>query len=320
MIKWGIIGLGKIAHKFAKGLTYVPNAELFGVASSNINRAKEFAQKHKTQKVFESYEALARSDNIDVIYIASYNHLHFVHAKLCIEHGKHVLCEKPLTTSVAKTKKLFSLARNHNVFLMEALWSRFHPSIAYLEELIQSELYGKIKHIDVSFGFVAPENPEGRLLNPELGGGALFDIGIYPLFISQLLLGLPVKSDFKVTSGPTKVDVHTTIRNTYPFATANLSCSFNEELPNEAVIHFEKATVTLKALWHCPTDVFLSIDGKNQRVPIQWVGNGYNYEAAFVSDLLEKGETTQTKMPNEFTIELINQIEKMLQNNREEID
>ena len=320
MIKWGIIGLGKIAHKFAEGLNYVSNAELYGVASSNINRAKEFAQKHEVQKVFESYETLARSDNIDVIYIASYNHLHFEHAKLCIEHGKHVLCEKPLTTSLAKTKELFALARKQNVFLMEALWTRFHPSIAYLEDLVQSKLYGSIQHIDVSFGFTAPENPKGRLLNPELGGGALFDIGIYPLFLSQLLLGLPVTSDFKVTWGPTKVDVHTIIRNTYSSATADITCSFNEELPNEAIIHFEKATVRLKALWHCPTDVFVSTEGKNQKVPIQWVGNGYNYEAAFVSDLLEKGETTQTKMPNEFTIELINQIEKMLQNNRKEMD
>ncbi|MFO7843427.1 MAG: Gfo/Idh/MocA family oxidoreductase [Bacteroidales bacterium] len=320
MIKWGIIGLGKIAHKFAQGLNDVSNADLYGVASSNFNRAKEFAQKHEAQKVFESYEALAGSDNIDVIYIASYNHLHFEHAKLCIEHGKHVLCEKPLTTSLAKTKELFSLARRQNVFLMEALWTRFHPSIAYLEELVQSKLYGAIQHIDVSFGFIAPENPKGRLLNPELGGGALFDIGIYPLFLSQLLLGLPVTSDFKVTWGPTKVDVHTTIRNTYPSATADITCSFNEELPNKAIIHFEKAMVKLKALWHCPTDIFLSIEGKNQKVPIQWVGNGYNYEAAFVSDLLEKGETTQTKMPNEFTIELINQIEKMLQNNREEME
>jgi len=188
MIKWGIIGLGKIAHKFTEGLNYVSNAELYGVASSNINRAKEFAQKHKAQEVFESYEALVRSDNIDVIYIASYNHLHFEHAKLCIEHGKHVLCEKPLTTSLAKSKELFSLAKKQNIFLMEALWTRFHPSIAYLEDLVQSKLYGAIQHIDVSFGFIAPEDPKGRLLNPELGGGALFDIGIYPLFLIQLLL------------------------------------------------------------------------------------------------------------------------------------
>jgi len=316
MIKWGIIGLGKIAHKFTEGLNYVPNAELYGVASSKINRAKEFAQKHKAQKVFESYEALAGSDNIDVIYIASYNHLHFEHAKLCIEHGKNVLCEKPLTTSLAKSKELFALAKKQNVFLMEALWTRFHPSIAYLEELVQSKLYGAIQHIDVSFGFVAPKNPKGRLLNPELGGGALFDIGIYPLFLSQLLLGLPVKSDFKVTWGPTNVDVHTIIRNTYRSATADITCSFNEELPNEAIIHFERATVTLKALWHCPTDVFISIEGKNQKVPIQWVGNGYNYEAAFVSDLLEKGETTQKTLPDELSLELIKQIEVILKKQR----
>jgi len=312
MIKWGIIGLGKIAHKFTKGLNYVSNAELYGVASSDINRAKEFAKKHKAQKVFESYDELARSDKIDVIYIASYNHLHFENAKLCIEHRKHVLCEKPLTTSLAKSKELFSLAGKQNVFLMEALWTRFHSSIAYVEGLVQSELYGKLKHIDVSFGFIAPENPAGRLLNPELGGGALFDIGIYPLFLAQLLLGLPVKTKYEVTWGPTKVDIHTTIKNTYKSATANLTCSFKEQLRNEAILKFENATVILKPLWHCPTDIILYKNGKEQIVPIQWVGNGYNYEAAFVSDLLEKGETTQVKMPNEFTLELIKQIEDML--------
>ncbi|MEE4197401.1 MAG: Gfo/Idh/MocA family oxidoreductase [Bacteroidales bacterium] len=315
MIKWGIIGLGKIAHKFAEGLTYVANAELYGIASSNRTRALMFAEKHPVKKVFDNYEFLAMSEDIDVIYIASYNHLHAKHVKLCMKHGKHVLCEKPLTTSSANTRELFALAQEKKLFLMEALWTRFLPSIAYLEELVQSGSYGPIKHIDVSFGFVAPKDPKGRLLNPKLGGGVLFDIGIYPLFLCQLLLGSFQKSEFKVVRGPGNVDIHTTIKNIYPGAQATILCSFREQLANEAIIQFEKATVILKSMWHCPTKVILSTNGEEKAEPILWKGNGYNYEAAFVSDLLEKGEISQEKLSAEFSTELIKQIEEMLNTN-----
>lgn len=311
-INWGMIGLGKIAHKFAEGLTFVDNASLYGVASSNVERGKEFAKQHSATKTFGSYEELAKSDEVDVVYIASFNHQHYEHAKLCLENGKHVLCEKPLTTSSAQTRELFEIAQEKNLFFMEALWTRFMPSILYLEDLVAKKKYGEIKKIDVTFGFEADSNPEGRLLNKELGGGALLDIGIYPLFLVTLLLGEPEEIDSNVEIGDTGVDIHSEMEYKYPNAVATIQCSFREQLPNEAIIEFEQATVTLKSMWHCPTDIILTTDHE-ELVPINWVGNGYNYEAQFVSDVLLKGKTTQKLMPNSFTISLIEQIEQLLE-------
>lgn len=311
-IRWGILGLGNIAHKFTEGLKFVENAVLEGVASSNPERSEEFAKKYKVKNCFASYEELAKSHDIDVIYIASYSSLHYEHAKLCIENGKHVLCEKPTTTSVSQTRELFELAKSKNVFFMEALWTRFLPSITFLEELKSSKKYGEIKKIDVSFGFTAKNNPDGRLFNPELGGGAMYDIGIYPLFLCQLLLGRPASIVKDVKYGSTGVDVSTKINALYNNSKkSNMWISFMEDLPNEAIIHFEKADVTLKKMWHCPTDVVID-SGKPVKHKIDWVGNGYNYEAQFVTNLLLYGKTKQELMPDSFTISLIEQIEEII--------
>lgn len=310
-IRWGILGLGNIAHKFAVGLTFVENAVLQGVASSNSERSKEFADKYGAKMSFMGYEDLAKSPDIDVIYIASYSSLHYEHAKLCIENGKHVLCEKPTTTSVAQTKELFELAKSKKLFFMEALWTRFFPSIAYLEELKSTKVFGEIKKIDVSFGFAAKNNPDGRLLNAKLGGGAMFDIGIYPLFLCQLLLGNPSEIIKDIEFGPTGVDIATKINARYNNAKSSMWISFKEELPNEAIIHFENAVITLKKMWHCPTE--LTIDtGKLKKLDIDWKGNGYNYEAQFVTDTLLEGNTKQDFMPDSFTISLIEQIEDII--------
>lgn len=311
-IRWGILGLGNIAHKFTEGLKFVENTVLEGVASSNPERSEEFAKKYKVKHSFASYEELAKSPEIDVIYIASYSSLHYEHAKLCIENGKHVLCEKPTTTSVSQTRELFELAKFKNVFFMEALWTRFLPSITFLEELKSSKKYGEIKKIDVSFGFTAKNNPDGRLFNPELGGGAMYDIGIYPLFLCQLLLGRPTNIAKDVKYGATGVDVSTKINALYDNSKkSNMWISFMEDLPNEAIIHFEKAVVTLKKMWHCPTDVVID-SGKPVKHKIDWIGNGYNYEAQFVTNLLLDGKTQQELMPDSFTISLIEEIEGII--------
>jgi len=311
-IKWGIIGLGNIAHSFAEGLEFVENAMLTGVASSNKERAKEFAQKHSAKFAFAGYEQLASSQEVDVVYIASYTSLHYEHALLCLENGKHVLCEKPLTMSVKESEELFKLARSKNLFFMEALWTRFMPSIYFLEELTRKAVYGKIKMVDISFGMKIENNPKGRLLNPKLGGGALYDIGIYPIFLSQLLLGTPDNSVANVEFGETGVDIACRIENKHSDAIALLTCSFKEELPNEARIHYENAEVVLKSMWHCPTDMEITVNGKLEKVPLEWKGNGYNYEAELVTDTLLKGEVIQHVMPDSFTLALIKQIENAL--------
>lgn len=314
MVKWGIIGLGKIAGKFAEGLKFVDNAVLYAVASSSISRAKTFAQDFSVENYSDSYEAMVRLPELDVVYIASNNNLHYEHVKLCLENCKHVLCEKPFTTSFSQTKELFELAQKKGLFIMEALWTRFLPSMTYLDTLVKNQTYGKLMSIDVSFGFVANPDPQGRLMNKELGGGALLDIGIYPIFLCNYLLGSPDKTHYDVEFGETKVDIHSVIEYEYEYkcAKARFTCSFKEKLNNEAIITFQNAVVKLHAMWHCPTKVELITD-KSEFIDLPWVGNGYNYEAQYVSNEISSKSYSNHLFNANNSLALIEQISRLLE-------
>lgn len=310
-IRWGIIGLGNIAHKFAEGLSFVDEAILSGVASSSVERAEEFSKQYGDPHIYNSYEELSASPDIDIIYIASINTDHYNHTLLCLNNNKHVLCEKPFTLSKSESDKLFTLAKEKNLFCMEALWTRFLPSMKYLESLMNSKTYGEIEKIEATFGFDALGKSRSRLLDKKMGGGALYDIGIYPIFLSNLLLGKPSKIAANVEYGKTGVDIHSEIIYSYPNAAAELTCSFKEGLSNEATIKFQNATILLKAMWHCPTEMFLITD-KQEQVAIDWKGSGYNYEIEYVSKCLLKGQSAAESLPAEFSSALIEQIEYIL--------
>lgn len=312
-IRWGIIGLGRIAHQFADGLKLVKNAELQAVASSNSDRAREFASKYNVPEFYGSYEELAESANVDVVYIASYNTQHFAHTMLCLENGKHVLCEKPSTIHAKDTKAMFEFAATKKLFLMEALWTLFLPSIAYVNKTQQSGELGALKRIDATFGFPAAERNSRRLYDAELGGGALYDIGIYPILLSHHFFGKPKEINARVERGDTGVDVYSEYQFKYPNAEANMKCSFNGFLDNEATFYFEKGKVVLEAMWHAPTSVKLMIDNKVENVEVSWEGNGYNYEAQFVTDHLLGKPTHQKAVTADFSIGLIEMIEKILE-------
>lgn len=309
-VRWGIIGLGRIAHKFVEGLQSVENAELAGVASSNKARASKFAKQYGC-KAYDSYEALAQSDEIDVIYIASFNTQHFEHSMLCLSNKKHVLCEKPLTLSSQESKHLFDFAASQHVFFMEAIWSRFLPSILFIEDLVKSEKYGKLKKLETDFGFVSQQTMQERHFNPELGGGALYDIGLYPIFLALLLCGEPEKIEFAVERCKTGCDVDSKGLFKYPDSEVAITCSFTKELSNESTLYFENAEVCLKAMWHCPTDVVVKTD-KTEKVQFDWKGNGYNYEAQYVTDCILNKSFTADMMPAEISLGIIRKIEEIL--------
>lgn len=312
VIRWGFIGLGNIAHKFAEGLTEVQHATLHAVASSSKERAKAFAEQHGAECAYGNYEALAKAPDVDVVYIASYNTRHFEHAKLCLENGKHVLCEKPLTTKSRESKLLFELARKQNLFFMEALWTLFMPSVAFVQSLMESQEYGALQRIDATFGFPAAERNSARLYEPGLGGGALYDIGIYPIFLAHRFLGKPLRIDKQVERGETGVDIYSSFTFHYPNAKANLSCSFKEFQENEAHFYFEKAKVVFGSMWHMPTHVSIITSGEEKEVPMNWIGNGYNYEAQFVTNELLQGKTSQDFIPEAFSVNVLKIIEQLL--------
>lgn len=206
-MNWGILGCGKISHKFATDLLSISGQSLIAVASNNPQKASDFGKKFNVQYVYNDYKNLLQSTNIDIIYIGNTHNMHYETAKLCLEHQKHVICEKPMTLTAADTEELYSIACQKKLFIMEAMWMAFLPLYKHLfVYLLKDKIVGDITSIYADFGFRQEFNLESRLFDKNLGGGALYDIGIYPLYLATLLLGKPIDIQVMANKGPSDVD------------------------------------------------------------------------------------------------------------------
>ena len=192
-IKWGIIGLGGIARKFAKDLNLHSNADILAVASRNLDKATEFAAEFNALHAYGSYEELLQNKDIDIIYIATPHSHHYENTIMCLNAGHNVLCEKAFAMNSKQVKLMIEKAKEKNLFLMEALWSRFNPAILAAKKEIDDGAIGKLRAVKADFCFNYPYDLESRLVNKSLAGGALLDIGIYPIFLSYLFFGKPVR-------------------------------------------------------------------------------------------------------------------------------
>ena len=186
--RWGILATGKIAHTFATDLAVTPGNELAAVGSRRLASAQSFAEQYGG-RAHGSYEDLVADPDVDVIYVATPHALHLDNARLAFEAGKHVLCEKPLTLNIAEAEELVALARRHDRFLMEAMWMACNPVILRLQADLRAGRFGTPRHVHAELGFRVDAGPEDRMFNPDLGGGALLDMGIYPLTFAHLMLG-----------------------------------------------------------------------------------------------------------------------------------
>jgi predicted dehydrogenase len=205
-VRWAILGAGHIATQFAHDFKTIKNADLVAVASSDLERAKVFAANYSIPHSL-TYNELYCSELVDAVYIATTHNFHFEHALACIQHGKAVLCEKPITINDTEFKKLAAFANEKHVFLMEAMWTYFLPAIKKAKDWIAEGRIGSVKLIQAGFSFLAQYNPSGRLFNPWMAGGALLDVGIYPIAFSQFFMNRK-PDDIKVSAifGDTKVD------------------------------------------------------------------------------------------------------------------
>ncbi len=226
-IKWGIIGCGRIAHKFVSDLELIEDATLTAVASRSYEKADEFAQKHKAKKAYGSYDELFLDQDVDIVYIATPHHLHAELSIQAMENDKHVLCEKPLSINKKEAESIIETSQRTKRFFMEALWTRFNPSFVAAKKLIDEGAIGKVKYINADFAFRSEFSTEDRTLNINLGGGAILDIGIYPAFLCYSILGVPqeilAKSIFHKTASS---DIQTSMIFHYAEAQAVLYSSF----------------------------------------------------------------------------------------------
>lgn len=306
-IRWGIISTGNIAHKFATGLSVLPDAELVAVGSRSQSSADAFGDEFNVPHRHASYEALASDPDVDAVYIGTPHPSHADNMLLCLEAGKAVLCEKPFALNARQADAVIQRARALRTFLMEAMWTRFTPAMAKVRELVASDAIGEVRMLAADFGFRFGWDPKHRLLNPELGGGALLDVGIYPVSLAFMLFGAPGEILSEAHLGETGVDEQTAIIFKYPGGQlAQLSCAVRTQTPQEAVIMGTKGMIKIAPTWWKPERFTLNVAGQSEQVfELPFTGNGYNYEAQEVMNCLRAGLLESPTMPLDETLTIM---------------
>ncbi|MBZ9777533.1 Gfo/Idh/MocA family oxidoreductase [Psychroflexus sp. CAK8W] len=309
---WGIIGLGGIAHKFASDLNDVEGAQLYAVASRTLEKARNFASEFDVETAYGSYEALAKDPKVDIIYIATPHVFHYENTMMCLEHGKAVLCEKPMAINAEQLKTMIQASKEKSLFLMEGLWTNFMPHLQKVHQLNQYETYGKCLKVEADFSFKAKFDTEKRLFNKDLGGGALLDIGIYPVFLALKLLGSPQEMEATCEFSSTGIDISNQINFKYASgATAKLSSSFAKTTPSKAKIYFEKATVEFGSRFHQTDKLSITTDSGKDHIDFHYPTHGYQFEIEHVQECLDKGLTQSPEMPLAASLELIETLDKI---------
>ncbi len=293
-IRWGILGCGKIARKFASDLTLVNNAKLSAVAARSAETATDFAKEFNASKAYGSYQELVVDSDVDVIYVATPHAMHYEHVLLCLHQKKAVLCEKAFAINSTQAKEMIALARSQNVFLMEAFWTRFLPHYLKMKELIHKQKIGTIQYIHAEFGFKPAEPIAPRIYDLNLGGGSLLDIGVYPIFLILDLLGVPDEIFAHGTFAPTGADEQCAMQFRYRSgATAQLFSSFQSHLATGADIVGDRGRLRLTHRFHGPTtqlEFYSSTVDTREVIPFEPAkGFGYEYEAQHVTDCLIQG-------------------------------
>jgi predicted dehydrogenase len=300
-IRWGILGTGKIAKAFSQGLGYVPDAELIAIGSRSASSAERFGDEYGVPKRHASYASLVEDPEVDIVYIATPHAVHADNLMLCLQAGKAVLCEKPFTINAVQAKAAIDLARKKKVFLMEAMWNRFIPSMVKLREMISEGVIGDLKMLEIGMAFVAPREDQSLyFFNPELGGGILLDGGSYAVSLASMIFqSAPARIATMAYLGETGVDEQSAMIFGYegdPMAVLYLS--FSTRIPPAFRIMGSEGRITVHPPLFNPTRLTLAKPGQeDESIEIPFEGNGYNYEIAEVNRCLREGKLESEIMP-----------------------
>lgn len=307
-IKWGIIGCGGIAQKFANCMKHVATAELAAVASATPGKAEEFASQFGVDSAYGDYNQLVGRDDIQAVYVATTHNFHYENVKLALEHGKAVLCEKPITVAAWEAEELIALARERKLFLMEGMWTRFLPAICQVREWLDAGEIGELRQIRADFGFNAPFNPEGRMFNKALAGGALLDAGIYPVSLASMIAGSPVAVEGIAEIGSTDVDEQSFYLFRYESgAIASLSASVRAPVEIVAEIIGSEGRITIPRFLAASSAELHRFDRREtirRDFPFP-DGQGFEYEIQEVVDCLNQGKLESDVMPLDETLSIM---------------
>jgi predicted dehydrogenase len=312
-LRWGILGTGGIARVFTEDLLLLDGHEVVAVGSRSAATAGAFAERHAIARAHGSYAELAADGDVDVVYIATPHPMHAEPARLCLEAGRAVLVEKPLTTSAAEAGRLAALARERGVFAMEAMWTRFSPLVRRLHSLVGEGAIGEVTAVYADFSIAPPFDPEHRLWSADLAGGALLDLGCYVLSIAWPLLGPPSTVQATAATAPTGVDANTAILLGYDSgAVALLHCGLMGESPHTATIVGTKGRIELASPFYRPTSLTLSrAGGGSETFTEELAGHGYTYQAEEVARCLRLGLTESPLLPLEESVAVLRVIDEI---------
>jgi predicted dehydrogenase len=298
-IRWAILGAGKIAHKFAKDFKAVQRAQLVAVAASNPDRARTFADQYGISTAY-GYDNLYQSTDVDAVYIATTHNFHYEQCLACLRSGKAALCEKPITINDAQFKELAVLAKEKGVFLMEALWTYFLPALQKAAEWLAQGKIGTLQRIQADFSFKMPFDPKGRLYNPELAGGALLDLGIYPIAFANYFTNRPPDSVLASgVLGSTGVDESTALILKYDTVYATLFTSLLVQTLNKGFLFGDAGYIEVPDFWKASSAKLYTSDHQlAETFEDQRTTWGYNYETQHVTDCLLQGDTESRIVPH----------------------
>jgi len=293
IFKWGVMGCGNIAGQFATSLQTVSGAILYAVASRSAEKAFNFGEKHKALKTYDSYEMLVKDPEVDAIYIATPHNLHLENAMMCLNYKKAILCEKPLTVNANEAKRLIEEAKKQETFLMEAFWTRFLPSTLKLNQLIEEGIIGNCKLVQADFGYNMPFDPSHRSYNPELAGGALLDVGIYPINFAQMIFQQdPQEIRSVIIPSSTGVDEQSAYIFKYPSGSlAVMNAAVNVETQHNAWIYGSEGYIHMPDFFHATKIHVQRKDGVTDTISVPFESTGYGYEAIEVMNCINSGKT-----------------------------
>ena len=311
-IHWGILGPGTIARQFATGLQAVAGRQTAGRRLPLPGEGRRFCRSVLRPKRHASYEALAADPDIHVVYIATPHPGHKDAALLCLEHGKAVLCEKPFTVNAREAEEVIESARQKNLFVMEAMWSRFFPAMAHVRKLLADGVIGEARMLQADFGFRAGVNPESRLFNPALAGGGLLDVGVYPLSLASMIFGTPTQITGVAQMGETGVDEQAAMALLYAAGQiASLTTGIRINTPHEAHILGTDGSIKLHAPWWKPAKLTINAGGKSEDITIPYESVGMNYEAEEVGNCLRAGQTESDVIPLDETLSILKTMDEL---------
>jgi len=313
-LRWGLIGTGWIADSFAADLACTDSGRVVAVGSRRIETANRFADRFEIPNRHGSYEALVADPEVDVVYVATPHPLHHPNTLLALRAGKPVLVEKPFTMNAVEARELVAAARAEKLFCMEAMWTRFLPHIAQIRRLVAEGALGEIVTVSADHGQWFAKDPEFRLFAPELGGGALLDLGVYPVSFASMLLGAPESIVALIEPAFTGVDGQTSMLFGYDSgAQAVLSCTLSAKSSTRAAIVGTEARIEIDGDFYTPTSfTLITRSGERTRYDEPHQGRGLWHQADEVARCLREGLLESPLMPLDESISIMQTLDAVL--------